>query len=104
MSTNKEPQIYYVLFHTPGPSWVDGVNFQEQPGVRAHVEYMASFLEGHKLVIGGPFLDNSGGMMVMRATDQDEAERLANADPSVIGGLLKVHVRPWFVPMETLSK
>jgi uncharacterized protein len=104
MSTNKEPQIYYVLFHTPGPTWKDGTDFREQPGVLDHVNYMAGFMENNMLAIGGPFLDNTGGMMVLKADSQEEAESIANADPSVHAGLLKVTVKPWYVPMETLSK
>jgi uncharacterized protein len=103
MSTNDQPQIYYVLFHTPGTSWVEGTDFRQQPGVKEHVNYMASFLGTGKLVIGGPFLDNSGGMMVLRASSQEEAEFLAAADPAVQGGLLKVAVKPWFVPMATVK-
>jgi hypothetical protein len=59
-----KPTIYYVLFHSPGAKWVNNLSFQQQPGVMDHVNYMASFLETKRLVEGGPFLDNSGGMMV----------------------------------------
>jgi uncharacterized protein YciI len=102
MSTNEQPQIYYVFFHTPGPAWVDGIDFREQPGVIDHVKYMASFLATDQLLIGGPFLDNSGGMMVMRAENQEAAERAAYADPAVKAGLLRVNVKPWLVPMATV--
>lgn len=95
-----KPTIYYVLFHTPGAKWVSGVSFQEQPGVMDHVKYMASFMQDKKLVEGGPFLDNSGGMMVFNGT-REEAEKIANADPAVKAGLLKVTVRPWMVAMST---
>lgn len=64
---------------------------------------MFSFAESGKLVIGGPFLDDSGGMMVLRADSMEEAEQIANADPAVQSGLLKVHVKEWFVPMATVS-
>jgi uncharacterized protein YciI len=97
------PNIYYVLFHSPGEKWVESVSFQEQPGVEEHVGYMASFLEAGTLAIGGPFLDDSGGMMVFRAKDQADAEEVANADPAVKKGLLKVIVKPWYVPMATLK-
>jgi uncharacterized protein YciI len=97
------PNIYYVLFHSPGEKWVDSLSFQEQPGVEEHVGYMASFLESGRLAIGGPFLDNSGGMMVFRAENQEEAETTANADPAVKKGLLKVTVKPWFAAMTTLE-
>ena len=98
-----QPKTYYVLFHTPGPIWAEGVGFREQPGIGEHVSYMFSFVESGKLVIGGPFLDDSGGMMVLRAEGMEEAEQIANADPSVQKGLLKVHVKEWFVPMSRLE-
>jgi uncharacterized protein YciI len=97
---DKKPTIYQVLFHSPGPKWVDSLSFQEQPGVMEHVNYMAGFLQSKKLVEGGPFLDNSGGMMVFKGT-KEEAEKIANADPAVKAGLLKVTVRPWMVAMST---
>lgn len=92
--------VYHVIFHTPGIKWVDSLSFQEQPGVMEHINYMATFLESKKLVEGGPFLDNSGGMMVFNGT-KEEAEKIANADPAVKAGLLKVSVRPWLVAMST---
>lgn len=88
--------------HSPGDNWVQGVSFREQPGVMEHVQYMASFIESRKLVIGGPFLDNTGGMMVMQADTQEEAERIANADPTVVNKLLKVTVKPWMAAMKTM--
>jgi uncharacterized protein YciI len=95
-----KPTIYYVLFHSPGAKWVSGVSFQEQPGVMEHVKYMAGFVESKKLVEGVPFLDNSGGMMVFNGT-KEEAEKIANADPAVKAGLLKVTVKPWMVAMSS---
>ena len=66
-----------------------------------HVQYMAGFIQSKKLVIGGPFLDDSGGMMVMSAESREEAEKIAKADPSVQKGLLKVDVKPWMAAMRT---
>lgn len=97
---DNKPTIYQVLFHSPGIKWVDSLSFQEQSGVKEHVNYMATFLQSKKLVEGGPFLDNSGGMMIFNGTIE-EAEKIANADPAVKSGLLKVTVRPWMVVMST---
>ncbi len=97
---DKKPTIYQVLFHSPGEKWIDSLSFQKQPGVIEHVNYMATFLQSKKLVEGGPFLDNSGGMMVLSGTTE-EAEKIANEDPAVKSGLLKVTVRPWMVVMST---
>ena len=63
---------------------------------------MAGFLEKGTLVMGGPFLDDSGGMMVMNASPAD-AKAAAEGDPAVKAGLLKVVVRPWMVPMSSVE-
>ncbi|MGH1366888.1 MAG: YciI family protein [Calditrichia bacterium] len=103
MENNKQlPPVYFVLFHTPGNKWIKDIPFQEQPGVKDHVQYMSSFMESKTLVIGGPFLDNSGGMMVCKAESQEAAEKIANEDPGVKSGLLKVEIKRWLVPMATV--
>ena len=97
------PQVYYAFFHTPGPGWAEGVGFREQRGVGEHVGYMAQQLEAGRLVFGGPFLDDSGGMMVLRAESEAEAVAIAEADPTVLNGLLLVSVKPWMMAMNSLS-
>jgi uncharacterized protein YciI len=97
-----KPPVYQVLCHSPGASWKKGVPFREQPGVQDHVKYMAGFLEKGTLVVGGPFLDDSGGMMVMNASEAD-AKAAAEGDPAVKAGLLKVVVRPWLVAMANVE-
>jgi uncharacterized protein YciI len=100
---SQPPPVYYALFHSPGPRWDTATGFRQQPGVERHVAYMAQQLEAGKLVLGGPFLDDSGGMMVLRADSQDEARAIAEADPTVIDGLLLVHVKPWMLAMSSLA-
>jgi uncharacterized protein YciI len=88
-----------VLFHSPGKQWVDSLSFNEQPGIDEHVNYYAGLLEKNKLHEGGPFLDNSGGMMILNVNKPD-AEKIANDDPAVKKGLLKVEVKQWLVPFK----
>jgi uncharacterized protein YciI len=98
------PPVYYVLFHTPGPGWRPGVGFRDQPGVMDHVRYMSQFEANGVLVMGGPFLDDSGGMMVTRVKSMKDAADIANNDPTVKGGLLRVTVRPWLVAMQSQAR
>jgi uncharacterized protein YciI len=60
------------------------------------------FHEQGKLELGGPFLlQDAGGMMVAtRAVSQEELETFAAADPAVQSGLLLYEVRPWLTAME----
>ena len=91
------PLQFFVLLHSPGPGWQAGVSFREQPKIVEHVRYMGGFMGTGQLALGGPFLDNSGGMMILRAASIDEAQKIADADPCVKSGLLKVAVREWRV-------
>jgi len=102
MSPSPRPAPRYVIFHRPGPQWQPGVNFRDQIGVRAHVDHYGQWHAAGKLVLGGPFLqDDAGGMMVTtRDVSADECEAFAAADPAVQAGLLVYEVRPWHTPFE----
>ena len=102
MSNAESPPIRYVVFHTPGPKWQAGVDFREQDGVREHIQHYLQFHGQGKLELGGPFLlQDAGGMMVAtKAVSQEELEAFAAADPAVQSGLLLYEVRPWLTAME----
>jgi uncharacterized protein YciI len=91
---------YQVIAHLPGPKWVNGTPFREQPDVHLHMETMKTWLDAGRIVVGGPFLDErGGGTVITRFDDLDAAIEAANADPAVLGGLLMADVRPWFLAM-----
>lgn len=96
------PPRFFVVFHRPGPAWRSGVAFREQPGVELHVAHMRAMHERGVLAIGGPFLDDTGGMAVLSTSTIDEARELAGADPALAAGLLTIEVRPWMTPMGAL--
>lgn len=93
------PPVHYVLLHRPGKLWDHERPFREQPGIMEHVGYMAGLDEQGRIVAGGPFLDDSGGMMILRAEDLEGALETARSDPAVQKGLLEVQVKPWLVAM-----
>ncbi|HAZ12910.1 MAG TPA: hypothetical protein DCY86_08995 [Bdellovibrionales bacterium] len=96
-----QPPVRYVVFHKPGPQWQQGVDFRQQPGVRDHVQHYMKLYQDGKLALGGPFLDNSGGMMVpVEGTTLEEIQSFAETDPAVKSGLLVIEIRPWMIAME----
>lgn len=79
--SEQQPNVHYVVFHKPGPQWQEGVAFRAQPTISDHIQYYASLLEAGQLAMGGPFLDDSGGMMVATAgVTAAEVETLAAAN------------------------
>jgi uncharacterized protein YciI len=91
---------YQVVEHKPGSQWVEGVPFREQPGVELHFATMKSWLDEGRIVVGGPFLDDlGGGVVVTRFDSLADAIAAAAADAAVLAGLLTFQVRPWFLAM-----
>jgi len=101
MPENSLP-IRHVVFHRPGPRWKTGVDFREQPGVGEHVQHYSKLHEQGKLELGGPFLlQDAGGMMVAtKDVSREGLDVFAASDPAVKAGLLIYEIRPWLTAME----
>jgi uncharacterized protein YciI len=102
MSNSVPRPIRYVVFHRPGPKWQSGLDFREQDGVGDHVQHYLKLHQQGKLELGGPFLlQDAGGMMVAtKDVSEKEIEAFAAADPAVQSGLLTYEVRSWLTVME----
>ena len=63
-------------------------------GAPSHVEYWKT--RGLSQYMGGPFSDQSGGLITFETASLDQAIELVEADPFVRGDLLEVKwVREW---------
>jgi len=64
----------------------------------AHRQYLTGLRDAGKLVISGPFADDSGGLLVYEAESAEAAERLVREDPFAKQGVfLSWEIRPWNV-------
>jgi uncharacterized protein len=98
---------YFVAFHSPGPNWVAGTPYNEQPEFLKHVDYISGLHDKGKIVLSGPFMEEpgglagklaNGGMAILKATDLKEATKLGTDDPTVQSGMLKVEMKTFWVP------
>ena len=101
---------YFVAFQRPGPNWVQGVQYNEQPEFMRHVNYMMTLQEQGLTVLSGPFMKEAGGlngvladggMTIFKAADWAEAIRIGTEDPTVKSGMLDVEVKMFWVPFHT---
>ncbi len=60
-----------------------------------HLSYLQSLYQQGKVAWAGPFTDKSGGMVVYKADNDDEATELAYHDPAVTSGARSVVVKTW---------
>ena len=95
------PHTWFVLLHTRGPAVAEGQSVFEHPGISEHYAFLQRRIAAGELVAAGPLVDEPGcGMTVVAVADLDTATRLATEDDqAVVGGVLKVRVRPWHVVM-----
>ena len=101
---------YFVAFQTPGPKWVAGVKYNEQPQFMDHVAYMMEMQKQGITVLSGPFMEKAGGlkgvladggMTIFKAANLEAAIRIGTDDPTVKSGMLNVEVRMFWVPFHT---
>jgi uncharacterized protein YciI len=85
----------FAVLYLRGHAWDVAVPFHAQQGVGRHRDFLAAQHEAGRLVFGGPFLDDSGGLAVYRAASLDELEALVRTDATVIDGLLAYEIHPY---------
>ena len=83
----------YAIVYRAGPSWRPGVPMEQQ-GLREHFYYLRDLHARGVILLAGP-LGADGGLVLLRASDQAEADRLMAADPAVIAGLFVGEARPF---------
>lgn len=67
---------------------------------RAHLDNIMKLAEEGKLVVAGPFMDDSDvrGIYIFNVPTVEEAEKLTNTDPAVKAGSLVMELHPWYGP------
>lgn len=74
----------FAILYRAGPNWTADVPMAEQ-GLLEHFYYMRDLHERGRILLAGP-LGEDGGLVILRAADQAEADRVISADPAVMAG------------------
>jgi uncharacterized protein len=84
--------MLFVIIGYDGP---DGARLR--PTVRpAHLQNLKPLVEQGRMIIGGPFTDGSGSLMVVDFASEAEAQEFARNDPYTRQGVFaRVEVRPF---------
>src|SRR5262245_59099430 len=93
-----EMMIYYVGFLRRGPAWTPEVTPETQKIQEGHMANIRKMAAAGKLVLAGPFDDDTDlrGMFVFTTASLEEAKALADEDPAIKAGRLVLDLHPWY--------
>jgi len=90
----------FVVLQKRGPKWVAGKPAGEQ-ALGNHGRYLQEQMTKGTLQLAGPFLDDSGGLIVYNARDEAQARAIVEHDPGVMDGILAVEwIRPFYLAFD----
>lgn len=99
-ATPEKTMRAYLGFLFRGDKWTPEKTPATEELQKAHLANIVRLAELKKLVVAGPFGDDTPlrGIFVFRVASIDEARELAATDPAVQAGRLKIEMHPWVVP------
>ena len=84
----------FVIYFTTGNRRIQGKPHWKQ-GLVPHREYVREALTKGILIAGGPFMDHTGGLIILEVDSLGEAQHFADNDPAVIEEKFEAKVYPW---------
>ena len=99
------PQMatYYVVFLRRGPAWTAERTPEVLAVSEGHMANIRALADAGKLVIAGPFLEQSGqgalaGLFILRVGSLEEARATTETDPAVKARRFTYEIVPWLGP------
>lgn len=98
MTDGDMPAMYYATRLRPGALWDPGKPAREQVHWDDHARFMDSLFDAGMVVLGGPFSDRSGSLVILEADSADQVRELFRDDPWTVHDVLVVdEVKEWAI-------
>ena len=102
-TTGTEMTTYYMVLLRRGPAWTATVTPESTAVSQGHMENIQKLTAAGKMVVAGPFLDQTGaqalsGLFILRVASLDEAKATVSTDPAVKAGRFTYEIIPWLGP------
>ena len=94
--------MYVAVIYSKGPAWADTEAPKDK--IHAHIAHQRKHFEAGKLVMGGPFIEEPGGMAIFDVAFRDEAAAIVRGDPAVTSGIYAAALHPWRVASSKYSQ
>lgn len=97
-------QLYFVML-VKGPDRTQDSATAEKIQA-AHIANIERLAKEGKLLVAGPFMDDTDwrGIFIMKCKDKEECEALVRTDPAIAAGRLAAEIHPWMTGENCLFK
>ena len=85
---------YLYLIHPYRHGFFDSPTPQEQSVMEEHFQYLQRGLEQGTVILAGPCLDDTFGLVILRAADEQAAQTFMLNDPSVVKNVMVAELHP----------
>lgn len=89
------PQDAWVLIYRRGRNWPRGRSLLDLD-LTEHRSWLQGLHRQGRLVAAGPFVDDGGELLVLRASSREEALSLIGEDPAIRQKIFRVEAHPWY--------
>ena len=95
----------FMLLWGHGPAWVEGKTVREQPYWTEHAAFMDPLFDNGMVVLGGPFADGTGSMVIVEAESEQEVADLFARDPFAVYDIFALNsLKQWQLFLDARRK
>jgi uncharacterized protein YciI len=96
---------YYAAFLRPGSRWDPDKPVREQAFWDDHARFMDSLFETGAIILGGPFADRTGSLVIVAADSAARVREMFRGDPWTQRDVLVVaDVKEWTIFLDTRQR
>lgn len=95
----------FIILWVPGPAWVPGKTVREQPYWDDHATFMDRLFENGMVILGGPFADATGSLVIVEAESEQEVADIFMRDPFLEHGIFALNsLKQWLIFLDARRK
>jgi uncharacterized protein len=95
----------FVILWAPGAAWTAGKTVREQAYWDEHAEFMDRLFENGTVIMGGPFSDGTGSLVIVEAEEMNEVSSLFANDPFVVQQIFTLRsLKQWQLFLDARQK
>lgn len=95
----------FVIVWAPGAAWTAGKTVREQAYWDEHAAYIDRLFENGTVILGGPFSDGTGSLVIVEAEEISEVLTLIANDPFVVHQIFALQdLKQWQLFLDARQK